>query len=399
MGEQRVRVMVGEGQTTRKGLLRFVLENEGYDVVAEATSTLELAQRLVIHRPDVVVVDDGIDASAVGMMREVLPSAKVILVWPRGVTAVGADARLEPSEVMTSLGSTVGRLMGRGPLIAPPKPRTSPPDVIVVPEPESAEPDEPATPEEPAVLEEPAMAAAPGAPPALDLPVIDAPPAHVVEEATVVEELVEEPTPPQPTPTTATPEPLPNVLLRPADLASPAWTYTAPGATTVSPDHRRRRVAVIVLAVVAGLLAIALIAVLANDTGSVPTRIVAGSIGDFQLPGSDGTDITTDQPGTYEGIVHVRADGSIHLRASGNIRLRIDGLSHIVAVGDVKFSGDGVVNNVSAAKVRVRGNGTIRITVRDGSIRVRLQGTVTAQAEGTVRIGGEGRFLITHRPV
>ena len=85
MGEQRVRVMVGEGQTTRKGLLRFVLENEGYDVVAEATSTLELAQRLVIHRPDVVVVDDGIDASAVGMMREVLPSAKVVLVWPRGV--------------------------------------------------------------------------------------------------------------------------------------------------------------------------------------------------------------------------------------------------------------------------------------------------------------------------
>ncbi len=146
MGEQRVRVMVGEGQTTRKGLLRFVLENEGYDVVAEATSTLELAQRLVIHRPDVVVVDDGIDASAVGMMREVLPSAKVILVWPRGVTAVGADARLEPSEVMTSLGSTVGRLMGRGPVIAPPRPRFSTPDVIVVPEPEP-EPEEHAAPD------------------------------------------------------------------------------------------------------------------------------------------------------------------------------------------------------------------------------------------------------------
>jgi hypothetical protein len=385
MGEQRVRVMVGEGQTTRKGLLRFVLENEGYDVVAEATSTLELAQRLVIHRPDVVVVDDGIDASAVGMMREVLPSAKVILVWPRGVTAVGADARLEPSEVMTSLGSTVARLMGRGPVIAPPKPRFSPPDVIVVPEPESEEP------EEPVVLEEPVMAAAP------DLPVIDAPPAHVVEEATVVERLVEEPTPSQSTRTTATPEPLSNLLLRPADLASPAWTYTASGAATAPPDHRRRRVAVIVLAV-AGLLAIALVAALVNNTGPIPTRIVAGSVGDYQLPGSGGTDITTDQPGTYEGIIHVRADGSIHLRASGDIRLRIDGLSHIVAVGDVKVTGDGVVNNVSAAKVRVRGNGTIRVTVRGGSIRLRLQGTVTAQGEGTVRIGGEGRFLITHRP-
>jgi hypothetical protein len=395
MGEQRVRVMVGEGQTTRKGLLRFVLENEGYDVVAEATSTLELAQRLVIHRPDVVVVDDGIDASAVGMMREVLPSAKVILVWPRGVTAVGADARLEPSEVMTSLGTTVGRLMGRGPVIAPPRPRSSPPDVIVVPEPELEAPE---APEALAVPEAPARDAPPDAPAPPDLPVTDAPPAHVVEEATVVERPVEEPAAPQPTPTTATPEPLSNVLLRPADLASPAWTYTAPGAKTAPPGDRRRRTALIVLAVVAGLLAVALVAVLVNDTGTVSTRIVAGSIGDYQLPGSGGTDITTDQPGTYEGIIHVRADGSIHVRASGDIRLRVDGLSHIVAVGDVKVTGDGVVNNVSAAKVRVRGNGTIRITIRDGSIRLRLQGTVTAQGEGTVRIGGEGRFLITHRP-
>ena len=389
MGEQRVRVMVGEGQTTRKGLLRFVLENEGFDVVAEATSTLELAQRLVIHRPDVVVVDDGIDASAVGMMREVLPSAKVVLVWPRGVTAVGADARLEPSEVMTSLGSTVGRLMGRGPVIAPPRPRSSPPDVIVVPEPE---------PEEPAAREEPAMAATTDVPATPDPPVIEAPPAHVVEEATVVEELIEEPAPPRSTPST-TPEPLPNVLMRPADMASPTWTYTAPGVATTPPSDRRRRGALIVLAVVAGVLAIVLVTVLINNTGSVATQIVTGSVGDYQLPGSGGTEITTDQPGTFEGIVHVRADGSIHLRAAGNIRLRIDGLSHFVAIGDVKVSGDGVVNNVSAEKVRVRGNGTIRVTIGSGSIRLRLQGTVTAQGEGTVRIGGEGRFLITHRPL
>ena len=334
MGEQRVRVMVGEGQTTRKGLLRFVLENEGYDVVAEATSTLELAQRLVIHRPDVVVVDDGIDASAVGMMREVLPSAKVILVWPRGVTAVGADARLEPSEVMTSLGSTVGRLMGRGPVIAPPKPRFSPPDVIVVPEPESEEP----------------RRSRP-CPRSRRWPPRPAPRRRPISRRSMrrprtwwrrprsSRALVEEPTPSQPHDTTATPEPLSNLLMRPADLASPSWTYTAPGATTAPPADRRRRVAVIVLAVVAGLLAIALVAALVNNTGSVPTQIVAGSVGDYQLPGSGGPDITTDQPGTYEGIVHVRADGSIHLRASGDIRLRIDGLSHIVAVGDVKVSG------------------------------------------------------------
>lgn len=382
MGEQRVRVMVGEGQTTRKGLLRFVLENEGYDVVAEATSTLELAQRLVIHRPDVVVVDDGIDASAVGMMREVLPSAKVVLVWPRGVTAVGADARLEPSEVMTSLGSTVGRLMGRGPVMAPPRSRFSPPDVIVVPEPE---------PEAPATIV-PTEMPVPTAP--LEPPALEAPPANVEEEAT----LVDEPAPTQPAPANVVPESLSDVLMRPADLAAPSWTYSAPGATPAPTTDRGRRGAVVVLAIVAGLLAIALLATLV-DTGPVPTQIVAGSVGDYTLPGSGpGPDITTDQPGTYEGIIHVRADGSIHLRASGDIQLRIDGLSHIVAVGNVKVSGDGVVNNVSSAKVRVRGNGTIRITVKNGSIRLRLQGTVTAQSEGVVRIGGEGRFMITYRP-
>ncbi len=134
MSERRVRVLVGEGRSTRKGLLRFVLENEGYDVVAEAGSTLELAQQLAVHRPDVVVLDDGIDASAVGMMREVLPSARVILVWPRGVTAVGADARLEPSEVMTSLGSTVARVWRGGTSIPPARARLPVPDVIVVPE-------------------------------------------------------------------------------------------------------------------------------------------------------------------------------------------------------------------------------------------------------------------------
>jgi hypothetical protein len=388
MGEQRIRVMVGEGQSARKGLLRFVLENEGYEVVAEATSTLELAQRLVIHRPDVVVLDDGIDASAVGMMREVLPSAKVILVWPRGVAAMGVEARLEPSEVMTSLGSTVARVVGRGPLIAPPRPRFPPPDVIVVPEPEA--PTEPQMPEEPEVPAEPVFPTEPVVPEvpegAPELPGTDVPPADVEEEATDAGTGAE---------VIVVPEPLPHVLMRPSDIATPTWTYTAPGAAT---GNDRRRIAVVVLAVVSVALAIALGATLLNP-GTVRTQIVAGDLNGYKPPSEAGQVVTTQQPGTYNGVVHVRADGSIHLRSSGDIRLRIDGLAHIVASGDVKVSGDGVVNNVSSQKIRVRGNGTIRITVGDGHIRLRLQGTVTAQGTGTVRIGGVGRFLITHRPV
>lgn len=374
MGEQRVRVMVGEGQTARRGLLRFVLENEGFDVVAEATSTLELAQRLVIHRPDVVVLDDGIDASAVGMMREVLPSAKLILVWPRGVTAVGADARLEPSEVMTSLGKTVGRVVGRGPVIAPPKPRGPAPDVIVVPESYvPVEPDEP--------REAPGLAAS-------------IRPADVKEEVTDVATHRDDAGP-----TAVAPEALTNVVMAPGTVTTPTWTYVAPGTRARGDD--RNRIAIVVLAAIAGLLAIALGATLLGS-GTVRTQIVAGSIGDFTLPGAGAQPepvVTTDQPGTYNGIVRIRADGSIRLRASGDIRLRLDGIAHILASGDVKVRGDGVVNNVSSTKVRVRGNGTIRITVGDGRIRLRLQGTITARSKGTVRIGGEGRFLITHRPV
>ena len=373
MGEQRVRVMVGEGQTSRKGQLRFVLENEGYEVVAEATSTLELAQRLVIHRPDVVVLDDGIDASAVGMLREVLPSAKVILVWPRGVAAVGVEARLEPSEVMTSLGSTVARVMGRGPLISPPRPRLAPPGVIVVPEPEG--PPEPGRGEEPGLTTRTTV-----------------PPADVDEEATDVAVA-----PDVHDVISTEPEPLAHVLMRPGDVATPAWTYTAP-ETEVS-GGTGRKVAVWALAAVVTLLAVALGVTLWNSS-LVQPQIVAGSLNGYTIPvPGPGPEITTDQPGTFEGIVHVRADGSIHLQASGDISLRIDGSTHVVATGNVKVSGDGVVNNVSSRKVRVRGNGTIRITVGKGHIRVRLQGTVTAQGEGTVRIGGVGRFLITHRPV
>ena len=330
--------MVGEGQTTRKGLLRFVLENEGFDVVAEATSTLELAQRLVIHHPDIVVLDDGIDASAVGMMREVVPAAKVVLVWPKGVTAVGADARLDPSEVMTALGSTVARVAGRGTVIAPPRPRLGTHDVVVLPEPESAD---------------------------------------VTDPDDVGS--------------------LPGVLLEPPRRA-PSWTYAS---SPTSPIGERARAWMFAgAAIVVVLAAFALGRILPFER-TVAIRSLSGSIGDVTLPGAgDGVTATTSEvPGTYEGVVRVRANGSIRIRAKGDIHLRISGAAHVVAQGNVTVRGDGVVNNVSATKVRVRGNGTIRIAVSDGHIRLRVEGSVTAHGEGTVRIGGQGMFLISHHPL
>ena len=40
-----------------------------------------------------------------------LPAAKVVLVWPRGVVAIDGDASVEPSEVLRELGATVDRVM------------------------------------------------------------------------------------------------------------------------------------------------------------------------------------------------------------------------------------------------------------------------------------------------
>ena len=97
------------------GFLRFVLESEGYEVVAQASSAAELARVLALHRPDVVVLDDGIGATAVQMTHDVSPGAKVILVWPGAVVPIGGYARVDPGDVLRSLGPTVARAVGTMP--------------------------------------------------------------------------------------------------------------------------------------------------------------------------------------------------------------------------------------------------------------------------------------------
>src|SRR5213593_4877599 len=112
MSQHRVRIVVGEGRSARMGFLRFVLESEGYDVVAQASSAAELARVLAVHRPDVVVLDDGIGATAVQMTHDVSPASKVILVWPGAVVPIGGDARVEPGDVLRSLGPAVAKAGG-----------------------------------------------------------------------------------------------------------------------------------------------------------------------------------------------------------------------------------------------------------------------------------------------
>jgi hypothetical protein len=113
-GGRRPAVVVGEGDPTRRGLLRFVLEGEGIDVLGEATTTVELVHTLAVHRPDAVVLDDGIGTTAVVVTREMIPDAKVILVWPSDVIPIGGDARVDPGAVLRDLGPAVERALGIG---------------------------------------------------------------------------------------------------------------------------------------------------------------------------------------------------------------------------------------------------------------------------------------------
>jgi hypothetical protein len=109
-----IRVVVGEGRTAQRGLLRFVLEGEGFDVVGEARGSADLSGVIDEQRPDVVVLDDGIGVMAVSMVREVSPQAKVVLVWPSAVVPIGGDARVEPARILKDLAPAVEQVVAAG---------------------------------------------------------------------------------------------------------------------------------------------------------------------------------------------------------------------------------------------------------------------------------------------
>ena len=115
---RNIRIVVGEGRTAQQGLLRFILEGEGFDVVGQAATVADLAVEIAEGQPDVVVLDDGIGVMAVSMVHEALPQTKVVLVWPSSVVPIGGDARVEPAKILNELGPAVRHVapvgVGRG---------------------------------------------------------------------------------------------------------------------------------------------------------------------------------------------------------------------------------------------------------------------------------------------
>ena len=108
----RVQVVLGEAERA-DGLLRFVLEAEGFDLVGLASNDEELERVLRGARPAVVVLDGGISAAAALRAREAVGDAALVVVWPDGVSTVLAEERVEPSLVIEDLGDAVRRAADR----------------------------------------------------------------------------------------------------------------------------------------------------------------------------------------------------------------------------------------------------------------------------------------------
>lgn len=109
--ERTVQVVLGEAERT--GILRFVLEGEGFDIIGMASSDEELERVMVGARPSVIVLDGGISAAAALEARERATGASMVVVWPAGVAAVLAEERVDPHLVIEELGAAVRRASKR----------------------------------------------------------------------------------------------------------------------------------------------------------------------------------------------------------------------------------------------------------------------------------------------
>lgn len=110
--ERRVQVVLGEAERA-DGLLRFVLEAEGFDLVGMASNDEELSRVLRGAKPSVLVLDGGISAAAALDARQRINGAALVVVWPDGVSSVLAEERVEPHMVIEDLGDAVRRAAAR----------------------------------------------------------------------------------------------------------------------------------------------------------------------------------------------------------------------------------------------------------------------------------------------
>ena len=107
---ETIQVVLGEGEP---GLLRMILEAQGFEVVGHARDDDELLTVLDVTRPSVLVLDAGISVLAAMAARERAHGAPIVVVWPRDAFTPLAEERVDPTGVILELGGAVRRAVER----------------------------------------------------------------------------------------------------------------------------------------------------------------------------------------------------------------------------------------------------------------------------------------------
>jgi hypothetical protein len=109
-GTRAVQVVLGEGEP---GILRLVLEAQGFDVVGHARDEAELRQIVGLTHPNVIVLDAGISALALLDTQVRSDYVPIVVVWPNDAYTPAAEERVDPSTAFLELGNAVRRAVER----------------------------------------------------------------------------------------------------------------------------------------------------------------------------------------------------------------------------------------------------------------------------------------------
>lgn len=122
MTNHRIRVLIAGDIYANRALVRPFLEDDGYEVAAEAYERTELMPAVIGRQPDAVVVDEALlagrrPARALRRIRNAAPDAKLVVVTatPAAAAFADADATLESGLSLAALTALLGRLFAERP--------------------------------------------------------------------------------------------------------------------------------------------------------------------------------------------------------------------------------------------------------------------------------------------
>ena len=111
-GTRAVQVVLGEGEP---GILRLILEAQGFHVVAHARTDDDLRRVVELTDPSVIVLDAGISALAAEEVQIRSDGVPIVVVWPKDAVSAIAEERVDPAAVILDLGNAVRRVAERHP--------------------------------------------------------------------------------------------------------------------------------------------------------------------------------------------------------------------------------------------------------------------------------------------